>query len=129
MSIVRLQHTSVPRPPGKEAHEQAVQYYGHLLGLEEVPKPRTFTDIEVTWFRIGDAEIHLFATSPGEARPHTGTHFCLVVDNLEATRKKLETAGYRCDDSAPIPNRPRFQTRDPFGNGIEFTTIEGDYLA
>jgi hypothetical protein len=27
----------------------------------------------------------------------------------------------------PIPGRPRFFVRDPFGNLLEITTLEGDY--
>jgi catechol 2,3-dioxygenase-like lactoylglutathione lyase family enzyme len=127
MTIQRLQHASVPRPPGQQAHEQAIAYYHGLLGLEHVPKPRTFTDIEVTWFKVADQEIHIYAADPGEPRPPSGVHFCLVVDDLDATRRSLVAAGYPCADTAPIPHRPRFNARDPFGNLIEFTVIEGDY--
>lgn len=129
MSIQRLQHASVPRPPGREAHQQAVDFYGGVLGLEEIPKPRTFDHIEVTWFRLGDDEIHVYAAGRDEPQPHNEAHFCLVVDDVEATRDRLERAGFRCHDTTPIPNRPRFYTRDPFGNEIEFTSIEGDYRA
>lgn len=127
--IERLQHVSVPRPPGLEAHGRAVAFYSGLLGLEEIPKPGTFTDIDVSWFKMGDCEIHIFAAHPGEGTAHVGSHFCLVVDDLAATRAALESAGFETFDTAPIPNRPRFNTRDPFGNQIELTRIEGDYLA
>jgi hypothetical protein len=126
--IVRLQHVSVPRPPGPEAHRLAVDFYSGLLGLEEIPKPRTFTDIDVSWFKIGDCEIHVFAAEPGAGTVHPGSHFCLVVEDLAATRSALEAAGYTTHDTEPIPNRPRFNTRDTFGNMIELTHIEGDYL-
>jgi hypothetical protein len=36
-------------------------------------------------------------------------------------------AGIETTDRTPIPNRPRFFCRDPFGNLIELTTIMGDY--
>ncbi len=127
MHVQRLHHTSVPRPPGEEAHKRAVQFYAGVLGLEEIPKPRTFTDIEVTWFRLGDDEIHVYAMNPNEQVPHNEAHFCLTVEDLQATRDRLEAAGFPCDDTVPIPHRPRFYTRDPFGNEIEITTIQGDY--
>jgi len=129
MHIQRLQHASVPRPPGREAHEQAIRFYGGVLGLEEIPKPPTFDRIEVTWFRLGDDEIHVYAAGQDEPLPQSEAHFCLLVDDLQGTRDRLETAGFRCHDTTPIPNRPRFYTRDPFGNEVEFTTIEGDYMA
>jgi catechol 2,3-dioxygenase-like lactoylglutathione lyase family enzyme len=127
--VQRLQHVSVPRPPGPEAHKRSVAFYCGLLGLEEVPKPRTFTEIDVTWFRIGDCEIHVFAAEPNAGMVHPGSHFCLVAEDLAATRAGLEAAGYETHDTAPIPNRPRFNVRDPFGNLIELTHIEGNYLA
>jgi catechol 2,3-dioxygenase-like lactoylglutathione lyase family enzyme len=54
-------------------------------------------------------------------------HFCLEVDDIEAWRQRLEEAGVETSDQAPIRNRPRFFCRDPFGNLIELTTIQGDY--
>lgn len=127
--MLRLQHASVPRPSGEEAQQRAVDFYAGVLGLEHIPKPRTFADrIEVTWFRVGDDEVHVYAAGPNEQAPHSEAHFCLLVDDLKGTRDRLEGAGCRCEDAFPIPNRPRFYTYDPFGNRIEITAIEGDYL-
>lgn len=129
MTVKRVQHVSVPRPPGREAHDRAVAFYQSVLGLPEIPKPRTFVTIEVTWFQVGDDEIHVYALAPGEQAPHNAAHFCLEVDDLASTRRTLEEAGFDCEDAVPIPHRPRFYTRDPFGNQIEITTIQGDYTA
>ena len=38
-SVKRLQHTSVPMPPGGEA--AARKFYGEALGMREIPKPST----------------------------------------------------------------------------------------
>ncbi|GAC1334083.1 MAG: VOC family protein [Chloroflexota bacterium] len=127
MDIKRLQHVSVPRPPGAESHETAVRFYEAVLGCEEIPKPRTFTDIDVSWFRLGDDEIHVYAPAPGDGAPDHNAHFCLVVDDVRQAREHLEAAGFPCEDTTPIPNRPRFYTRDPFGNQIEISAIQGDY--
>jgi len=54
-------------------------------------------------------------------------HFCLVVDDLAAYRQRLTEAGIAITEADPIPTRPRFFCRDPFGNLLELTTIEGDY--
>jgi len=130
MQVRRLQHVSVPRPPGAEAHQRAVGFYAGVLGLEHVPSPRSFEGIiEVTWFRCGDGEIHVYATAPDEHAPHIEAHFCLVVDDLQTTRDFLEQAGCRCADAHPIPMRPRLYTWDPFGNRIEITQIDGEYPA
>jgi len=58
--------------------------------------------------------------------PEHPRHLCLEVEDLEALRRQLQAAGYRPYDDIPIPNRPRFFCRDPFGNLIEFTTLLGD---
>jgi catechol 2,3-dioxygenase-like lactoylglutathione lyase family enzyme len=129
MTVSRLQHASVPRPPGEEARARAVHFYQDVLGCEEIPKPRTFSQIDTTWFRCGDDEIHVLATDATQPLFHGGAHFCLVCDDLEGMRERLETAGFPCQDVTPIPGRPRFNTHDPFGNLIEITTIESDYLA
>lgn len=120
----RLQHVSVPRPPGNDAHQRAVDFYRGLLGLKEIPKPSTFTDIDVTWFQIGDTEIHVYASAAGGPAPASGAHFCLVVEDVEVARERLEAAGYACTVPTEIPGRPRFNSHDPFGNQIEFTVIE-----
>ena len=123
---VRLQHVSIPRPPGSAAQTRA--FYGDLLGLPEIPAPNSISDLEVIWFKIGaEAELHCFREEPLD--DPSIRHFCLVVDDLPAMRGNLSGAGFAPYDVEPIPGRPRFFCRDPFGNIIEFTTIVGDYLA
>src|SRR5437588_12919313 len=114
MTIRRLQHASVLRPAGEAARAQAVKFYAGVLGCEEVPKPHTFTDIDTTWFRLGDDEIHILAAETDEPIERNGAHFALVCDDLQATRERLEGAGFPCWDTTPIPGRPRFMTHDPF---------------
>jgi catechol 2,3-dioxygenase-like lactoylglutathione lyase family enzyme len=120
----RIQHVSIPRPPGSEATTRA--FYGELLGLEEAPVPQSIQHLDLIWFRLGNMELHLFAEE--SINDSSGRHYCLVVDNLKEARDRLVEAGYAPWDTIPIPGRPRFFCRDPFNNTIEFTTIEGNYL-
>ena len=121
----RLQHVSIPRPPGSEAQTRA--FYSDLLGLPEISPPNSLQAAEVLWFKIGDdAELHCFREEPLEDR--SNRHLCLVVDDLKGLREQLSGAGHKPYDVEVIPGRPRFFCRDPFGNIIEFTTIEGDYF-
>jgi catechol 2,3-dioxygenase-like lactoylglutathione lyase family enzyme len=77
------------------------------------------------WFSVGDGlEVHFF---PGAPDVVSRRHFCFDIDDLEETRIRLQEAGLEPFDDTPIPNRPRFFCRDPVGNLIEFTRIEGDY--
>ncbi|MCY3717816.1 MAG: glyoxalase [Chloroflexi bacterium] len=124
MMNARLQHVSIPRPPGSEAATR--EFYGGLLGMQEIPPPKSLQADEVIWFRAGeDAELHVFLEAPLDDR--SNRHLCLVVDDLLGLRERLLTAGYQPYAVTPIPGRPRFFCRDPFGNILEFTTIEGDY--
>ena len=121
----RLQHVSIPRPPGSAALTRA--FYGDLLGLEEIPPPSSIQSLEVIWFKAGEtAELHIFREDP--LQDVSNRHFCLVVDKVHSLRQTLEDAGYEPWDVEVIPGRPRFFCRDPFGNIIEFTSIEADYL-
>lgn len=120
-----LQHVSIPRPAGSE--EITRKFYGELIGLEEKPVPDSITKLDLIWFKVGgDSELHVFREDPIDD-PST-RHFCLVVDDVRALKKKIEDAGYDVWEPNPIPGRPRFFCRDPFRNIIEFTSIEADYM-
>jgi catechol 2,3-dioxygenase-like lactoylglutathione lyase family enzyme len=118
---LRLQHVSIPMPPGGQAG--AREFYGALLGLDERDVPPKLDPGQLVWFRAGgDLEVHLFtdAEQPVDAR-----HFCLVVEeDLNGVRARLEAAGVETRDTTPIVGRPRFFCRDPFGNLVELTRFE-----
>jgi catechol 2,3-dioxygenase-like lactoylglutathione lyase family enzyme len=118
-----LQHVSSPFPDGEQASVR--RFYGEVLGLHEKPTPATLADMRLVWFSAGEGlEMHFFPEPSGS---ESARHFCLDVEDLEETRQRLTEAGMKPYDDTPIPNRPRFFCRDPFGNLIEFTRIEGDY--
>ena len=121
----RLQHVSIPRPPGSD--EETRQFYGELLGLEEKPVPTSIAHHDLIWFRLGgEAELHVFAEAPVD--DPSGRHFCLLVDDLDSVRQRLINAGYDPQPAIKVFGRPRFFCRDPFNNLIEFAVIEDDYL-
>src|SRR6266849_6195464 len=118
-----LQHVSSSYPEGEI--ESMRRFYGEVLGLREQPTPSTLADMNLVWFSAGDGlELHFFPEPPDVK---TRRHFCFDIDDLEDTRRRLQEAGLEPFDDTPIPNRPRFFCRDPVGNLIEFTSIEGDY--
>jgi catechol 2,3-dioxygenase-like lactoylglutathione lyase family enzyme len=125
--MIMLQHVSIPRPPGYESRRQAQDFFGGLLGLKELPVPKSLQHLDLVWFQVGDLELHCFAEEKVGQDP-SGRHFCLVVKDVEVMRQQLVAAGYTPWDPEPIPGRPRFFCHDPFRNIIEFTTITGDYL-
>src|SRR5689334_11151298 len=99
MKRPRVQHVSIPRPPGSQ--EQTRAFYGELLGLEEAPVPESIKHLDLIWFRLGETELHCFTEEPLEDR--SGRHFCIEVDDLEQVRERLVRAGYAPWDADPIP--------------------------
>jgi catechol 2,3-dioxygenase-like lactoylglutathione lyase family enzyme len=124
MPTPRIQHVSIPRPPGSD--DQTRAFYAGVLGLTEVPLPPALQSLDLIWYRLGDTELHLFAEEP--RADTSGRHLCIEVSDLAGLRQRLNDAGYTTEDTIEIVGRPRFFSRDPFGNSIEFTTILGDYL-
>lgn len=121
----RLQHVSIPLPPGGK--DVARHFYGELLDLDEVPVPETLNALNLLWYRMGDTELHLFVEEMMADR--SARHFCIEVDDVESLRETLEAGGVAVVGATTIPGRPRYFCRDPFGNMIEFTTIQYNYLA
>ncbi len=123
-TVKRLQHVSVPMPPGGLARARA--FYGDQLGLEEKVPPKALGTENFAWFRLGDDghELHVFTA---EGMPLAGQHFCIEVDDIDAWREDLATKGIDVEETVEIDNRPRFFIRDPFMNRIEVTQILGEY--
>jgi catechol 2,3-dioxygenase-like lactoylglutathione lyase family enzyme len=125
-SVKRLQHTSVPMPPGGD--DKARAFYGDLLGMREIPKPEGLAAMTVVWFAANDDgdEVHVFqekTMGPNSA----AQHLCLEVDDIEAYHARLSGAGYDVRIPETIHNRPRLFVRDPFENLIELVEIRGQY--
>lgn len=123
--VKRLQHTSVPMPPGGD--EQARAFYGGILGMREIPKPSTL-DQTLVWFAANDEgdEVHVFQEE--NMGPNSAAqHLCLEVDDLEAFRTRLADHGYAPRTPETINNRPRLFVRDPFDNLLELVEIRGQY--
>lgn len=126
MGIFRLQHTTIPMPPG--GNDEARRFYGGVLGLPEKPVPASLDASRIVWFSVSDDgdELHVLAQE-GVDPSISGQHLCLVVEDLEQTRAALDSDGIVIGEEPPIRNRPRFSFRDPFGNKVEITEIHGDY--
>ncbi|MGH2535200.1 MAG: VOC family protein [Thermomicrobiales bacterium] len=125
-TVTRLQHTSIPMPPG--AKEAARAFYGDALAMTEITPPSTLDQNALIWFAAGEDghEVHLF-TEESLGTNSTAQHLCLQVDDIDAYRARLTDHGVDIQETTPIHNRPRFFVRDPFGNLIELTRITGDY--
>lgn len=127
MNVKRVQHVSIPIPAG--GAPAARTFYGDVLGLREKPVPRSLDAASLTWFDVGadEHELHLFVDEDFRNRS-TAQHLCFEVDDLMAMRETIERAGVRLEpEPTDIHNRPRAFVRDPFGNLIELTQIDGPF--
>ena len=117
---LELQHVSIAIPPG--GRNEALAFYGELLGLDERVVPPKLNPEALIWFRAGgDLELHLMLV---DEPPPQLPHFCLAVDDLVALRARIEAAGVATRDGTVLVGRPRFTCRDPFGNLVELATVD-----
>ena len=124
-TVKRLQHTSVPMPPGGD--ETARQFYGGALGLREIPKPASLPQ-RLVWFAANDDGDEVLVFTEENMGPNSAEqHLCLEVDDLDAFADRLREHGHDVEIPETIHNRPRFFVRDPFGNLIEMVEIRGQY--
>ena len=105
----------VAGPPGCE--EAARVFYGHLLGMEELPKPDALRARGGCWFRAGGQELHVGVEEP--FAPARKAHPALLVSDLDAVRGRLRESGHGWEDDAAVPGVDRLYVHDPFGNRLE----------
>jgi catechol 2,3-dioxygenase-like lactoylglutathione lyase family enzyme len=112
---MRLHHVQVSCPPGGEAAARA--FYGDVLGLPEVAKPPVLAARGGVWFRDRDVELHVGVEDP--FTPAGKAHPALLVDDIDAVAKAVESAGHAVTWDGDLPGRRRFYTHDGHGNRIE----------
>jgi glyoxylase I family protein len=92
------------------------RFYGDLLGLKEIPRPRTF-DFVVVWYDLGNQHLHLLLKDKPD--PISPRHFALRVTDAAAARTYFHSHGLPTQETTPIPGADRFFIADPDGNRIE----------
>ncbi len=96
--------------------ERSRRFYRDVLGLKEIPKPRTF-DFVVLWFDLGNQHLHLLLKDrPDAISPR---HFALRVTDAAAARTYFQEQHIDTEETTPIPGAERFFIADPDGNRIE----------
>ncbi len=117
--IVGLDHVQLAAPPGCEARVRA--FYGELLGLAEIAKPKTLAPRGGVWFGLGAAQQLHVGVEQGfvaarKAHPAFGVE---SVDALEALAGELDRHGHAVSWDGDLPGVRRFYVDDPFGNRLE----------
>ncbi|MES2318692.1 MAG: VOC family protein [Pseudomonadota bacterium] len=113
--ILGIDHVQLAIPVGAEEH--ARQFYGGVLGLEEIPKPVVLAVRGGVWFSCGITQIHLGSDPDFQAAKKA--HPALVVADLPAFATLLEGRGVTLKAEEEVNGRQRATLFDPFGNRIE----------
>lgn len=120
--IVGLDHVQMAAPPGCEG--PARRFYGELLGLKEIPKPRELQARGGVWFQCQAGQLHI-GVEPA-FRPAVKAHPAFIVAGFDAYCERLEKSGVVAvrDD---LPGVRRAFLQDPFGNRLELVDEVGSH--
>lgn len=110
----KFDHIMLCIPEGAE--EAAREFYGGILGLEEITDPGFPIPKRAIWFQMGDVQLHI--RSEGDQQL-SERHPAFQVKSLHKAEEVLTAHGLTVKHESKIPGRNRFSFRDPFGNRIE----------
>ena len=111
----RFDHVQVCIPRGTEG--EARDFYGRLLGLEEIEKPEVLKRNGGMWYAVAGIQLHVGVE---EVVAPSKRHPAFEVEDAAGVRAYLERSGVRTKDEPDIPGVVhRFSLFDPFGNRIE----------
>jgi catechol 2,3-dioxygenase-like lactoylglutathione lyase family enzyme len=115
VELTGLDHVEIAIPRGEEA--LARLFYGGVLGLQEVRKPRELARRGGIWLLGPGVAVHLGVEEP--FRPARKAHPAFVVADLAHARACLAAHGLPTDEDASGLPIQRCYLSDPFGNRIE----------
>jgi catechol 2,3-dioxygenase-like lactoylglutathione lyase family enzyme len=113
--MTALHHVQVSCPAGGEAAVR--EFYGRLLGLDEVDKPPDLVGRGGVWFRGEGYELHVGVEQP--FAPARKAHPAFLVQDVDTFAARIKTAGYDVTWDSRFPGYRRFHTADPHGNRVE----------
>jgi catechol 2,3-dioxygenase-like lactoylglutathione lyase family enzyme len=119
MELRSIDHVQVAGPPGCEAAARA--FYGDLLGLREIPKPRELAARGGVWFALGRQELHIGVEQ--DFRPALKAHPAFSCADPDALAASLQSAGAPVSWNGDVAGVRRFYTADPFGNRLEIVGV------
>lgn len=111
-----IHHVQLACPAGSE--DILRDFYGGVLGFEEMAKPPALATRGGCWFRGYGIELHL-GVEDG-FRPARKAHPGLLVHDLGAWAERLRAAGAPVLFDDGFPGMRRFYSEDPLGNRLEF---------
>ena len=118
MSLLRIDHVQITAPRDRE--REARHFYGTVLGLRELEQRKTIIPSAVLRFAFDEStQVHVVLVE-NPFRPPLNDHLAVVVDDLDAVKKRLT------DHNVGYTGHERITAQDPFGNKIEFLVADDD---
>jgi catechol 2,3-dioxygenase-like lactoylglutathione lyase family enzyme len=117
--VAGIDHIQIAAPEGCEA--AARDFYGRLLGLEEIEKPPVLRARGGCWFQCGSRQLHIGVEK--EFRAARKAHPAFLVPLLDELRAALAERGIAVIDDNDLPGTRRFYAEDPWGNRLEFIEL------
>jgi catechol 2,3-dioxygenase-like lactoylglutathione lyase family enzyme len=112
-----IDHIQIAAPKGCEA--AAREFFGRLLGLQEVEKPAGLRGRGGCWFKVGTRQLHIGIEEPFQ--PARKAHPAFAVSRIEELYEALTGSRIECQWDEAIDGVRRFFADDPWGNRLEFT--------
>ncbi|HEV2425071.1 MAG TPA: VOC family protein [Terriglobia bacterium] len=117
--ILAIDHIQIAAPQGCEI--AARQFYGFVLGLEEIEKPFRLQARGGCWFRCGSQQLHVGVER--DFRPARKAHPAFRAADIEALRERLRSQDVKMTEYEALPGVRRFYADDPWGNRLEFVEV------
>ena len=117
MPVIDIDHIQIAAPVGCEA--KARDFFGTLLGLEEIAKPKNLSGRGGCWFRVGARQLHVGVEE--DFQPALKAHPAFAVNGIDDLFAALVRAGVPCRWDTALEGVKRFYATDPWGNRLEFT--------
>jgi glyoxylase I family protein len=118
--VAKIDHVSIVITD----EERGRRFYRDIVGLREIPKPKTF-DFVVVWFDLGDQHLHLMLKDRSDK--NSPRHFALRVSDAAAARAYFRGLDMEVQETTLIHGADRFFIHDPDGNRIEIIEWQRPY--
>lgn len=113
--IKKIDHIQLAAP--MDCEEEAREFFGGILGLNEVEKPAELKKRGGVWFEFGTFQLHIGVEEP--FTPAKKAHPAFVVENIEELKGHLREKGVSFTEDDLLPGASRIHVHDPFGNRLE----------
>ena len=114
--LLDLDHVQIAAPRGCEA--AAREFFGTLLGLEEIEKPEGLRSRGGCWFKLESHQLHIGVEE--NFQPAKKAHPAFAAREIDLLFALLSRTGVKCVWEGGMAGVRRFHTNDPWGNRLEF---------